>query len=169
VSAGPRSDETGLIVAGLGVDGLGYVLEDASGQYRAEDWARLAVALYRKFHADRVVAEVNNGGDLVEATLRVVDRAVSFKAVHASRGKVVRAEPVAALYEQGRVKHRGAFPALEDQMCFFARDFDRESAGMSPDRVEALVWALTELLVEPGELGLLDYYAQLSREQREKQ
>jgi phage terminase large subunit-like protein len=167
VSAKPGSDETGLIVAGLGADGLGYVLKDASGHYRAEDWARRAVALYQIFRADRVIGEVNNGGDLVEATLRAVDRNVSYKAVRASRGKAVRAEPVAALYEQGRVKHRGAFPTLEDQMCGFSADLDRDALGHSPDRVDALVWALTELMLEPGGTGLLDYYARLVSEKRE--
>jgi len=169
VSARPGADETGLVVAGLGEDGLAYVLEDASGHYRVEDWARRAVALYRRFQADRVIGETNNGGDLVEATLRAVDRSVSYKAVRASRGKVVRAEPVAALYEQGRVKHRGAFPALEDQMCGFTADLDRESAGHSPDRVDALVWALTELMIEPSGTGLLDYYAGLVRAAREQE
>lgn len=168
VSAKPGADETGLVVAALGADGLGYVLKDASGHYRAEDWARRAVALYQTFQADRVIGEVNNGGDLVEATLRAVDRGVSYKAVRASRGKAVRAEPVAALYEQGRVKHRGAFPALEDQMCGFAADIDRDALGHSPDRVDALVWALTELMLEPSGTGLLDYYARLVSEKREK-
>jgi phage terminase large subunit-like protein len=166
VSAKPGADETGLIVAALGNDGLGYVLQDASGHYRAEDWARRAVALYQTFQADRIIGEVNNGGDLVEATLRAVDRSVSYKAVRASRGKAVRAEPVAALYEQGRVKHHGGFPALEDQMCRFAADLDRAGAGESPDRVDALVWALTELMIEPSGTGLLDYYAGLVRERK---
>jgi len=166
VSAKPGADETGLIVAGLGVDGLAYVPRDASGHHRAEDWARLAVALYQRFRADRVIGETNNGGDLVESVLRAVDRSVSYKAVRASRGKLVRAEPVAALYEQGRVRHHGAFPTLEDQMCRFAADLDRASAGESPDRVDALVWALTELMIEPSGTGLLDYYAGLVREKR---
>jgi len=166
VSTRPGADETGIVVVGLGADGLGYVLEDASGHHRAEDWARLAVALYQRFQADRVIGEVNNGGDLVEATLRAVDRSVSYKPVRASRGKVVRAEPVAALYEQGRVKHHGSFPLLEDQMCRFTAEIDRTQAGESPDRVDALVWALTELMIEPSATGLLDYYAGLVRESR---
>ena len=99
--------------------------------------------------ADRIVAEVNNGGDMVGATLRMVDPNVAFTAVHASRGKVVRAEPVAALYQQGRVHHIGTFPQLEDQMTNFTSDIDRVAAGYSPDRVDALVWAFTQLLVEP--------------------
>jgi phage terminase large subunit-like protein len=166
VSAKPGADETGLIVAGLGADGLGYVLEDASDHFRVEQWAARAVALYRKYQADRVIGETNNGGDLVEATLRAVDRSVSYKGVRASRGKAVRAEPVAALYEQGRIRHHGAFPALEDQMCRFTADIDR--AGESPDRVDALVWALTELMIEPSGTGLLDYYAGLVRAQENK-
>jgi len=166
MSAGARSDETGIIVAGRGIDGLAYVLEDGSDRLRPQDWARRAVALYRRFQADRVIGEANNGGDLVEATLRAVDRDVSYKAVRASRGKVTRAEPVAALYEQGRVKHRGTFAQLEDQMCAFTADFDAKTAGYSPDRVDALVWALTELMLEPAETGLLDYYAALAREKK---
>ena len=94
------------------------------------------------------MAEVNNGGDMVESTIRMIDPNVSYSAVRASRGKVVRAEPVAALYEQRRIHHVGAFPTLEDQMCAFAPDFDRASAGFSPDRVDALVWAFADLLVE---------------------
>ena len=105
------------------------------------EWARQAVSLYHARRADRIVAETNNGGDLVEATLRQVDTAVSFRQVWASRGKVIRAEPVSALYEQGRVP--GAFQQLEDQMCAFVVDFDRKTMGYSPDRLDALVWALS--------------------------
>ncbi len=169
VTSSRESDETGIVVAAIGNDRVAYVLEDASDRHRPEEWARRAIALYRKFGADRVVGETNNGGDLVEATLRAVDRAVSYKGVRASRGKVVRAEPVAALYEQGRVKHRGAFPTLEDQMCAFTSDFDRARADYSPDRVDALVWAITELMVAPTDTGLLEYYAELSREKNEPQ
>jgi predicted phage terminase large subunit-like protein len=145
--SGEHADETGIILAGKDADGFGYVLADLSGHYTPPEWARAAIAAYRTHGADRIVAEVNNGGDMVEATLRVVDASVPFTAVHASRGKVTRAEPVAALYEQGRVRHLGAFPVLEDQMCAFAHDFDRAAAGYSPDRVDALVWAFTELLI----------------------
>jgi len=108
--------------------------------------------LCRKYDADRIVAEVNNGGDLVANTIRMVDENVSFKGVHATRGKVVRAEPIAALYAQKRIFHVGSFPVLEDQQCSFTSDFDRGLAGYSPGRVDALVWAFTELLVErmPG-------------------
>jgi phage terminase large subunit-like protein len=107
-----------------------------------------AISAYRTHRADRIVAEVNNGGEMVEATLRMVDPNVPFTAVRASRGKVTRAEPVAALYEQGRVHHVGAFSELEDQMCGFTTDFDRQRAGYSPDRVDALVWGLSDLVVE---------------------
>ena len=149
VTSGEEADETGIIVAGRDYQGRGYVLDDRSGRYAPIEWAREAVMLYRKYDVDRIVAEVNNGGDMVEATLRMVDENVSFKAVHATRGKVVRAEPIAALYEQKRIFHVGSFPVLEDQQCSFTSDYsDRGSAGYSPDRVDALVWAFTELLVE---------------------
>jgi phage terminase large subunit-like protein len=140
-SSGEHADETGIIVAGRDAEGHGYVLADASGHYPPAEWAKAAVIAYRTHHADRIVAEVNNGGEMVEAMLRMTDPNVPFAAVHASHGKVARAEPVAALYEQGRVHHLGAFAPLEDQMCAFSSDFDRNIAGYSPDRVDALVWA----------------------------
>lgn len=150
-TATEESDETGLVVAGVGQDGRGYVLEDRSSRYPPDGWAREAIALYKHWGADRIVAEVNNGGDMVEATIRMVDRTVSYKSVRASRGKAIRAEPVAALYEQDKVSHvQRGLSALEDQMCQFSADFDRKAAGYSPDRVDALVWALTELMVEPS-------------------
>src|SRR6266568_6468349 len=149
VSASEAADETGIIAVGRDANGHGYVLADASGRYAPAEWARVAIAAYRAHQADRIVAEINNGGDMVEATLRMIDPNVPFSAVRAARGKVARAEPVAALYEQGRIHHLGAFPQLEDQMCSFTSDFDRTASGYSPDRVDALVWALTELLVEP--------------------
>lgn len=142
------SDETGIIVAGLGQDGRGYVLDDGSSRYAPQEWATKAIDLYERHRADRVVAEKNQGGDMVEATLRMVDPRVPVKLVHASRGKAVRAEPVSALYEQGKISHVGAFPALEDQLSSFASDFDRARAGYSPDRLDALVWAFTELMVK---------------------
>jgi predicted phage terminase large subunit-like protein len=167
-SSHEHADETGIIVAGRDPAGDGYVLADASGHYGPAEWARAAIAAYRAHSADRVVAEINNGGEMVEATLRTVDPNVPFAAVRASRGKAARAEPVAALYEQGRIHHLGAFPALEDQMCAFTGDFDRAAAGYSPDRVDALVWALTELLVEPraGD-GIFEAYRQLAARENE--
>jgi phage terminase large subunit-like protein len=163
-----EADETGIVVAGRDGDGHGYILADASGRYAPAEWARVAIAACAAHAADRVVAEINNGGEMVEATLRMVDPAVSFGAVRASRGKVARAEPVAALYEQGRVHHLGTFPQLEDQMCSFTSDFDRATAGYSPDRVDALVWALTELLVEPraGD-AIFEAYRRLAAQESE--
>ena len=148
-TSGEDADETGIIVAGKDGGGHGYVLADLSGRYSPADWAKAAISAYRTHRADRIVAEVNNGGEMVEATLRMVDPNVPFTAVRASRGKVTRAEPVAALYEQGRIHHVGMFPELEDEMCGFTTDFDRHRAGYSPDRVDALVWGISELLVEP--------------------
>ena len=143
-TSGEDSDETGIVVAGRGVDGHAYVLRDLSCRLSSNGWGNRAINAYREFRADRIVAEVNNGGDLVENVIRVIDRSVSYWAVHASRGKVVRAEPISALYEQKRVHHVGLFAELETQMCSFVPDnFDG-----SPDRADALVWALTELMVK---------------------
>ena len=155
ISVSESADETEIIVAGLGTDDHGYVLEDASGKFSPIEWARRAVGLYHKHGADRIVAEANQGGLMVETTVRTVDSNISFKAVHASRGKITRAEPVAALFEQFRIHLVGAFPELEDQLSTF-------EAGLpgSPDRLDAMVWALTELMVEkPGNTGFLEFYA----------
>lgn len=139
------SDETGIVCAGVDAHGTGYVLDDASGKYRPEDWARQAIAVYDLRRADRIVAEVNQGGDMVEATIRARRSNVAYRGVHATRGKALRAEPIAALYERKKVFHVGEFPELEDQMCSVTTGFDRKAAGYSPDRVDALVWALTDL------------------------
>jgi predicted phage terminase large subunit-like protein len=146
-SSGEDADETGIIVVGKDHQGHGYVLADLSGRYQPIEWARIAITAYRAHKADRIVAEVNNGGEMVENTLRMVDANVAFTAVRASRGKVTRAEPASALYEQGRIHHVGTFPQLEDQMTNFTSDFDRAAAGYSPDRVDALVWAVTDLML----------------------
>lgn len=147
------SDETGIIVAGKDRQDHGYVLADGSGRYQPIEWAREAIAHFRQRKADRIVAEINNGGEMVEHTLRMVDDMLPITVVHATRGKVMRAEPVSALYEQGRVHHVGTFARLEDQMINFTQDWDRARDG-SPDRLDALVWAMTELLVEPGPPGV---------------
>lgn len=139
------SDETGIIAAGVDANGNGYVLEDASGKYRPENWARQALAIMDSLRADRVVAEVNQGGDMVEGTIRAIRPNVPYRGVRATRSKLVRAEPVAALYERGKIYHVGEFPQLEDQMCSVTTGFDRRAAGYSPDRVDALVWAFTDL------------------------
>ena len=146
-TSGEDADETGIVVVGKDNQGHGYVLADASGKYQPIEWAKIAIVADRAHRADRIVAETNNGGEMVAATLRMVDPNVPFTAVHASRGKVTRAEPVSALYEQGRMHHVGTFPQLEDQMANFTSDFDRQSAGYSPDRVDALVWAVTDLML----------------------
>lgn len=157
VSVGEDSDETGIIVAALGADDKGYVLEDASGKLTPIEWARKAVELYRSHGADRIIAEANQGGLLVETTVRTVDQNVSFKAVHASRGKITRAEPIAALSEQRRIQLAGSFPELEDQLCTYAA-----GSSDSPDRLDAMVWAFTELMVEGREPGIIGYYAALN-------
>lgn len=142
ISVSETSDETGIIACGVGADDRGYVLEDVSGKYSPTEWAQRAVAAYHKHRADRIVAEANQGGAMVESTIRVVDPNVPIRLVHASRGKITRAEPVSALYEQGKVSHVGMFDALEDQLCSFS-----PGSNDSPDRLDALVWALTELMV----------------------
>jgi phage terminase large subunit-like protein len=148
VSNNEGSDQTGIIVAGIDADKHGYILEDLSGRYAPHEWAAKAVSAYQRHKADRIIAEKNNGGDMVENTIRMVSYNVSFKAVHASRGKVTRAEPISALYEQRKIHHVGALSVLEDEMCAFTSDFDRTRAGYSPDRMDALVWALFELMLE---------------------
>lgn len=141
-------DSIGIVVAGLGVDGRGYVLADNTCKLSPDGWGRRAVAAYEKFNADRIVAERNFGGAMVKHVISTVDPLVSYKEVTASRGKVARAEPVAALYEQGRVSHVGSHPDLEDQMCnMTASGYVGEG---SPDRADALVWALTELMLGEG-------------------
>ena len=157
ISVSESSDETGIIIAGLGVDGHGYVLEDASGKFSPIQWAQRAVSLYRNHGADRIVAEANQGGAMVETTIRTVENSVSFKAVHASRGKIIRAEPIAALAEQHRIHLVGSFPELEEELCSFAA-----GSADSPDRLDAMVWAFTELMIEPPTTGFLDYYAELT-------
>ncbi|MEZ5818323.1 MAG: terminase family protein [Hyphomicrobiaceae bacterium] len=146
VTATENADTCGIVVAGLGPDNRAYVLADRSIQGRdPATWARAVVAAFRDFSADRIVAEANQGGDLVVNVIRSVDLNAPVKKVHASRGKFARAEPIAALYAEGRIVHVGEFPALENQMC----DFGPEglSEGRSPDRVDALVWALSELML----------------------
>jgi phage terminase large subunit-like protein len=138
------ADACGIVAVGIAESGWFYVLEDASASgLSPQAWASKAVALYRRLNADALIAEVNMGGEMVRAVLREVDGSVPLKEVHATRGKFLRAEPVAALYEQGKVKHVGCFPLLEDEMCDFG--FEGLSSGRSPDRLDALVWAVTSL------------------------
>lgn len=145
-SEAARDSCCGVVVAGLGEDGRAVVLADCSVERASPArWADAVVRAYRRFQADRVIAEVNQGGDMVTAVLRAADANLPVTTVSARRGKRARAEPAAALYEQGRVAHAGAFPALEDQMCDFGPD--GLSTGASPDRLDALVWALTALML----------------------
>ena len=143
VSSNVDSDETGIIVAGGDGTGHAYILHDASGIYTPSQWAEKVVALYDQFEADCIIAETNNGGELVKQNIYTVRPMLPFKEVKATRGKVLRAEPVAALYEQGRVHHVGILAKLEDQMC----GWDPTLPGKSPDRLDAMVWAVNDLLI----------------------
>lgn len=145
VTSDVKSNETGIVVAGIAADGHCYVLEDASLRGSPLAWATAIKRVYDQYQVDRVVGEQNNGGELVEANVRTVDPLISYRGVWASRGKQTRAEPISSLYEQGKVHHVGAFPLLEDQMCDWAPD----SGDPSPDRMDALVWALTALTQNP--------------------
>ena len=141
-------DDIGIVVAGIGVDGRGYVLEDATCQMSPDGWGRRAVDMYHRHRADRIIGERNYGGAMVEFVVKTADKNAAYKEVVASRGKVVRAEPIAALYEQGKVSHVGQLSDLEDQMCnFTASGYVGEG---SPDRADAVVWALTELMLGKG-------------------
>ncbi len=145
VSHGPDADACGIIVAGLAAGGHVYILDDLTEQGLTPNrWAQKAIAAYQDWRADRIVAEVNNGGDLVETLMRQIAPDISYKALRASRGKIARAEPVAALYERGLVHHVGAFSALEDQLSGYTGDVSEKS----PDRLDALVWAVTELVLQ---------------------
>ena len=143
MSHGEKSDETGIIVAGLMENGIGVILEDLSLKASPSVWIKKAIEAYHHWKADRIVAEVNMGGDLVEQLLRTFDTSVSYKAVRATHGKTTRAEPISALYEQGKVWHARHFPELEDQLCSYVPG----KGSTSPDRLDALVWALSELML----------------------
>ena len=143
ITSNEESDMTGIVVAGIDVNGIGYVLEDATGNYKPAEWAQKAIDLFYKYKADRIVAERNQGGEMVRHTLQTEDPSVPLRLVHASRGKYARAEPVSALYEQERVKHVPGLDDLERQMTIW------EPLGKmgSPDRLDACVWALTDLML----------------------
>jgi phage terminase large subunit-like protein len=140
VTSGENSDSTGIIVAGVSSDGHYYVLEDCTMKGSPDQWARVAVDAYHRHKADRIIGETNNGGDMIELLMRQVDPSVSFKKIVSTRGKLLRAEPIASLYEQQRAHHVGGFPELEDQMTSYTID-----TRSSPDRLDAAVFALTEL------------------------
>nr|WP_235524144.1 terminase family protein [Sphingomonas sp. Leaf33] len=146
--AGSQGDACGIVAVALGADGIGYVLEDASvAGASPEGWARAVAGCALRHKADRVVAEKNQGGDMVKSVLLAADMRLPLKLVHASRGKVARAEPVALLYDRGRMRHVGPFPALEDELCGLLAGGAYEGPGRSPDRADALVWAVTELML----------------------
>jgi phage terminase large subunit-like protein len=154
------ADEVGMVIAGIAEDRHVYVLEDLSGRYSPMDMAKKAIAAYRAHSASRVVAEVNFGGQMIEDLIRSVDQTVSYRPVTATRGKIVRAEPVAALYEQGKVHHVGMFAGLEDELCSFSPMVESRRPGQlvaskSPGRLDALVWAITDLALgeSPSSLG----------------
>lgn len=141
-SAGGGTAETGIVIAGLGVDGHCYILEDASvNTNKPEKWGMQAVAAYNRYSADRIVAEVNQGGEMVRSTLHTIDPNLPVTMIHASKGKYTRAEPISALYSQNRVHHLGMFADLEDQLCSWV------PGEPSPDRLDALVWAVTEVML----------------------
>jgi len=148
VTSHEDSDETGIVVVGKDHQNNFYVLEDLSGRYSADKWCRIAVRAFYEWEADRIVAEVNNGGDLVEKLLRTVDTNVPYRSVRATRGKMTRAEPISALYEQKRVHHIGVFEELETQMCSYTG-----LGSSSPDRLDALVWGLHELSKSQGNVN----------------
>jgi len=151
VTSGESSDETGIVVAGATPDGHYYILEDATMRGTPEQWARKAVEMFRKHKCDRIIGEANNGGDMIEALLRQVDATIPYRKVHASRGKKVRAEPVSALSEQLRLHMVGSnFTQLEDQLVTWEADSDS-----SPDRMDAMVWAVTDLMSNSGALRSL--------------
>ncbi len=146
--ASSGGDACGIVVCALGEDGIGRVLADCSvSKPSPERWARAVAKAAEAWNADRVVAEANQGGEMVASVLRAADITLPLKLVHASRGKVARAEPVAALYEGGRVRHAGTFPKLEDELCGLIAGGAYQGPGRSPDRADALVWALSELML----------------------
>ena len=149
VTGTDTSDACGIIVAGTADDGRAYVLEDRTlAAVSPARWAAMVLQLYEKHQADRVVVETNQGGDMAESVLRNADSNLPVRQVKASRVKWLRAEPVAHIYERGLVSHVGSMPELEDEMCDFG--LDGLSSGHSPDRLDALVWALTDLMLQPA-------------------
>jgi PBSX family phage terminase large subunit len=142
-----RSDEIGIVAVGIGHDGIGRILEDASGRYSPDGWAHKGLQLYDRWKADKIVAEKNFGGAMVESTIRTARRTAPIRLLNASRGKVQRAEPVAALYAQGKVRHVGHFAELERQYCLFSTC--GYVGARSPDHADAAIWGLTELMLDP--------------------
>ncbi len=147
--SGVGGDACGIVAVGLGEDGIGYVIGDHSVRGASpEGWARTVAGAAAAHGADRVIAEANQGGAMVESVLRAADCMLPVKLVHASRGKVARAEPVAALFEAGKARFAGAFPELEDELCALAPGGAYSGPGRSPDRADAMVWAFHELMLK---------------------
>jgi len=151
ISKNINSDETGIIVCGQGRDGRGYVFSDKSGIYSPKEWADIAVREYRRWNADAIVAEKNQGGDMVKFTLQSIEANIPVKLVHASRGKMVRAEPVSSLYEEGKISHVGYFPECEDELITYTG----QPGEKSPNRLDALVHGFTELMLVRHEVSVL--------------
>ena len=141
-----RSDEIGICVVALGTDGDGYLLEDLSGKYSPEKWGKVVASAYERHKADRVIGEKNFGGDMVRAIIQAEDDTIAYNEVNASRGKIARAEPIAAVYEKNKIHHVGYFPELEDQLCYMTTS--GYNGLRSPDRADAMIWGFTELF--PG-------------------
>ena len=151
VTSNKDSDETGIIVAGIGYDNHCYIFADKSGRYAPNKWARIALYEYSNRMLDQVVGEANNGGDIIRDLIRSIDPGVNYKSVHASRGKTTRAEPIVGLYEQGKIHHVGVHEQLEEQMT----TWNAAEGEKSPDRVDALVWAVHELMIGNNEFGMI--------------
>jgi phage terminase large subunit-like protein len=177
-SSGEDADETGITVEGKGLSGQGYLLADVSLHGTPNEWASTAVLMHDIFECDRIIGEANMGGNMVEHALATAAKFLKIQGlrqsdfcsivlVHATRGKVTRAEPVSMLYEQGRISHVGSHPILEDQMCLFTSDFDRKEMGYSPDRVDSLVWGFTHLFLEATDTGIIEFYQQQAAEQQQ--
>ncbi len=148
-TSGPDADACGMVPFGVGVNGHGYVLDDVTAVLSPDDWISRAVAQYDKWDADRIIGEANNGGDLIETLLRTKRKNISYEKVHASKGKITRAEPVAALYEQGKIHHVGAnLKALEDEMCNYVPGLSK-----SPNRMDSLVWGASYLMLKKAKVG----------------
>lgn len=144
VTSKDTSDETGIVAVGIGYDDNLYILDDDTGTYTPNEWAIRGIAMYNKWEADKIIGETNNGGDLIEAVLRNINKTIPYKSVHATRDKLTRAEPIAAIYEQGKAHHVGILVELELEMC----SWTAKSGEKSPNRIDALVWGCTEL--DPG-------------------
>ena len=160
--SGASADECGIVVVGKTPEGAIHVIADLTSQGETPgEWAARVAAAFRRFKANRVVAEINNGGEMVVEVLRQSDANLPVRKVTATRGKFLRAEPVATAYERGIVHHLGDFPKLEDQLCSLTPDFDARVSGFSPDRADALVWAIADLIApeRAGPQALLEYYA----------